>query len=193
MPPSPSTKGRAWSACRGLRAGAGGAGGAGRARGRAAGPMRLALARAEVALPRPDASRLVPSLTRAAGDNFLCHSAARVAEVSALALGPLELLAAPGRAHRGRGRRCWRGAPAPRACWASRADYLGYMETPELVARGAASPSASTTAPRCSSAWGRGRELAAEAAGFTRGAVRRTSRRPGKRAAPPQCHRNVEP
>jgi len=58
--------------------------------------MRLALARAKAARPRPDSPRLVPSFTRAVGDNFLCGAAPRVAEAGALVLGPLELVTVPG-------------------------------------------------------------------------------------------------
>ena len=100
------------------------------------GPVRLSLARAEVALPRPDASRLVPSLTRAAGDNFLCHSAARVAEVNALALGPLELITLPGEPTMSSAQVLARLTGATGVLGLS-GDYLGYVETPELVAQAA--------------------------------------------------------
>ncbi|EAU66763.1 neutral/alkaline non-lysosomal ceramidase N-terminal domain-containing protein, partial [Stigmatella aurantiaca] len=98
------------------------------------GEVRLALARAEVALPRPDASRLVPRLTRAAGDNFLCHSASHVAEVSALMLGPLQLLTIPGEPTVGAGQVLCQRTGASRVLGLS-ADYLGYVELPSLVAQ----------------------------------------------------------
>jgi len=132
----------------------------------AAGPTRLALARAEVALPRPDASRLVPSLTRAAGDNFLCHSAARVAEVSALALGPLELLTLPGEPTTDAGHVLTASTGATGVLGLS-GDYLGYMETPELVAQQAGESKRQyyglTLLKRLEAA----ARMAAEAAGFT--------------------------
>jgi neutral ceramidase len=60
------------------------------------GPVRLGFARAWAALPRPDASRLVPALSRRAGENFLCQSAPRRAEVGLLRLGPYTWVAVPG-------------------------------------------------------------------------------------------------
>jgi neutral ceramidase len=131
------------------------------------GAMRLALARAEVALPRPDASRLVPALTRAAGDNLLCQSAARVAEVSALALGPLELLTLPGEPTTGAGLELVRRTGATHVLGLS-AGYLGYVETPVLVAQAAGESRRQYYGPALLERLGAGAQLAAEAAGFTR-------------------------
>jgi hypothetical protein len=133
----------------------------------APGATRLALARAEVALPRPDASRLVPSLTRAAGDNFLCHSASRVAEVSALALGPLELLALPAEPTTGAGLALTRRTGATRVLGLS-ADYLGYVETPEMVAQAGGESRRQYYGPTLLERLGVAAEVASEAAGFTR-------------------------
>jgi hypothetical protein len=131
-----------------------------------AGPTRLALARVEVALPRPDASRLVPSLTRAAGDNFLCHSAARVAEVSALVLGPLELLTLPGEPTTGAGHMLTASTGAT-GVLALSGDYLGYMETPELVAQQAGESQRQYYGPTLLKRLEAAARMAAEAAGFT--------------------------
>jgi hypothetical protein len=92
---------------------------------------RLAYARATVPLPRPDASRLVPSLFRAAGDNFLCTSAPRTARVSALAIGPLRLLAVPGEVTFAAGEQLEATAHARVVSLAN--GYLGYINTPEHV------------------------------------------------------------
>jgi hypothetical protein len=130
------------------------------------GPARLALARAEVALPRPDASRLVPSLTRAAGDNFLCHSAARVAEVSALTLGPIELLTLPGEPTVGSGQVLVQRTGATGVLGLS-GDYLGYVETPELVAQAAGESKRQYYGSTLLERLGAAAQIAAEAAGFT--------------------------
>jgi neutral ceramidase len=131
------------------------------------GATRLALARARVGLPRPDASRLVPSLTRAAGDNFLCHSAARVAEVGALALGPLELLTVPGEPTTGVGLELSRMTGATRVLGLS-SDYVGYVETPELVNQSAGESKRQYYGPTLFTRLSTAAQVAAEAAGFTR-------------------------
>ncbi|RKH08669.1 hypothetical protein D7V97_18740 [Corallococcus sp. CA053C] len=100
-----------------------------------AGPVRLAFARVQAAMPRPDSSRLVPSFTRAAGDNFLCASAPREAEVDALALGPLELLALPGEPTTAAGRALADLTGATHVLGLANG-YVGYLDTPELVLGG---------------------------------------------------------
>jgi neutral ceramidase len=130
------------------------------------GATRLSLARAEVALPRPDASRLVPSLTRAAGDNFLCQSASRVAEVSALALGPLELLTLPGEPTMGAGQ-VLRQRTGATGVLGLASDYLGYVETPELVAQAAGESKRQYYGPKLLDRLGAAAQLASETAGFT--------------------------
>jgi hypothetical protein len=132
------------------------------------GTLRLSLARAEVALPRPDASRLVPSLTRAAGDNFLCQSAARVAEVSALALGPLELLTVPGEPTLAAAQVLRQRTGATGVLGLS-ADYLGYVETPELVAQAAGESKRQYYGAKLLERLGAAAQLASETAGFTPG------------------------
>jgi hypothetical protein len=121
-----------------------------------------------VALPRPDASRLVPALTRAAGDNFLCTSAARVAEVSALALGPLELIALPGEPTVGSGQVLAQRTGATGVLGLS-GDYLGYVETPELVNQAAGESRRQYYGPTLLERLGTAAQMAAEAAGFTPG------------------------
>ncbi|SET87795.1 neutral/alkaline non-lysosomal ceramidase N-terminal domain-containing protein [Stigmatella erecta] len=132
------------------------------------GTVRLALARAEVALPRPDASRLAPRLTRAAGDNFLCQSAAHVAEVSALALGPLQLLTLPGEPTVGAGQVLRQRTGASGVLGLS-ADYLGYVEVPSLVAQPAGESRRQYYGPTLLDRLGAAAQVAAESAGFTRG------------------------
>ncbi|MDY7226870.1 hypothetical protein [Hyalangium rubrum] len=131
------------------------------------GPTRLALARAEVALPRPDSSRLVPALTRAAGDNFLCHSSARVAAVNALALGPLELLTLPGEPTMGAGQVLLQRTGATRVLGLS-GDYIGYVDTPEQVAQKAGESKRQYFGPTLLERLGAAAQSASEAAGFTR-------------------------
>jgi neutral ceramidase len=132
------------------------------------GTVRLAVARAQVALPRPDASRLVPRLTRAAGDNFLCQSAARAAEVSALALGPLQLLTLPGEPTVGAGQVLRERTGASRVLGLS-ADYLGYVELPSLVAQPAGEARRQYYGPTLFDRLGAAAQVAAESAGFARG------------------------
>ncbi|RKG60129.1 hypothetical protein D7V80_36270 [Corallococcus sp. CA054B] len=98
-------------------------------------PVRLAFARVQTALPRPDSSRLVPAFTRAAGDNFLCGSSPREAEVDALALGPLELLSIPGEPTVGAGRVLADLTGATHVLGLANG-YVGYLDTPERVREG---------------------------------------------------------
>lgn len=97
-----------------------------------AGSTRLGWARVSVALPRPDSSRLVASPFRAAGDNFLCGSASRRAELSALRLGPLRWLSVPGEPSYAAGRGLEERARAVRSVSLT-GGYLGYVETPEAI------------------------------------------------------------
>ncbi|QAT82637.1 Neutral ceramidase [Corallococcus coralloides] len=99
------------------------------------GPVRLAFARVQTALPRPDSSRLVPGFTRAAGDNFLCGSSPREAEVDALALGPLELLSIPAEPTVGAGRALADLTGATHVLGLANG-YVGYLDTPERVREG---------------------------------------------------------
>jgi hypothetical protein len=131
-----------------------------------AGSTRLGFARVEVALPRPDASRLVPSYSRAAGDNFLCASASRTAEVGALALGPLELLLVPGEPTVGVGAVLVPRTGATRVLGLADG-YVGYVETPEKVKANEGEGRRQYFGPTLLERLGSGAELAARAAGFT--------------------------
>jgi len=130
-------------------------------------PVRLALARVEVAMPRPDASRLVPSLTRAAGDNLLCSSAPRVAEVGALALGPLELLAVPGEPTVDAGAQLVLRTGATGVLGLTDG-YVGYVESPDLVKEAQGESRRQYFGPGLLERLAVGAELAAGTAGFTR-------------------------
>jgi neutral ceramidase len=92
----------------------------------------LGYARVQVALPEPDASRLVPGGLEDAGETLLCGSAGELAEVSALTLGPLRLVSMPGEPSVGAGRRIAEATGA-RAVLGLADGYLGYVETPEAV------------------------------------------------------------
>ncbi|MHB8872992.1 MAG: neutral/alkaline non-lysosomal ceramidase N-terminal domain-containing protein [Myxococcaceae bacterium] len=102
-----------------------------------AGPVRLGYCRVSVALPRPDSSRVpgVPALLRAAGDNFLCSSAPRHAEVSGLVLGPLSLLGVPVEPTLASARTLEAAAGTHRSV-ALANGYLGYLEPVAVVAAG---------------------------------------------------------
>jgi hypothetical protein len=128
---------------------------------------RLGFARAQVALPRPDASRLVPSYSRAAGDNFLCASSSRTAEVGALAVGPLELLMLPGEPTVGAGSLLVRRTGATGVLGLADG-YVGYVETPERVEAREGEARRQYFGPALLDRLGTGAELAAQAAGFTR-------------------------
>jgi neutral ceramidase len=126
----------------------------------------LGFARVEVALPRPDASRLVPPYARAAGDNFLCASSSRRTEVGALRLGPLEWLLVPGEptvragsslAHR----------TGARDVLGLVDGYVGYVETPEAVEAREGEARRQYFGATLLERLGAGAELAARAAGFT--------------------------
>jgi neutral ceramidase len=132
----------------------------------AVGTPRLGFARARVALPRPDASRLVPSYSRAAGDNVLCASSSRTAEVGALALGPLELLLFPGEPTVGAGTALVRRTGATGVLGLADG-YVGYVDTPEQVVAGEGEARRQYFGPALLGRLGAGAELAAKAAGFT--------------------------
>ncbi|NPC85898.1 hypothetical protein HPC49_47900, partial [Pyxidicoccus fallax] len=131
------------------------------------GPVRLSLARVEVAMPRPDASRLVPSLTRAAGDNLLCESAQRVAEVGALALGPLELVTVPGEPTMAAGQELVRRTGATGVLGLTDG-YVGYVDTPGMVKEGRGESKRQYFGPTLLERLTVAAELAAGTAGFTR-------------------------
>jgi len=132
----------------------------------AAESTRLAFAWVEVALPRPDASRLVPSYSRAAGDNFLCASSSRTTEVGALVLGPLELVLIPGEPTVGAGAALVRRTGGTGVLGLADG-YVGYVETPAKVEEGAGEARRQYFGPTLLDRLGTGAELAARTAGFT--------------------------
>ncbi|NTX51294.1 neutral/alkaline non-lysosomal ceramidase N-terminal domain-containing protein [Myxococcus sp. CA039A] len=129
--------------------------------------VRLSLVRAEAVMPRPDASRLVPSFTRAAGDNLLCGSSERVAEVAALVLGPLELVTVPGEPTVDAGA-VLVGRTGASGVLGLAGGYVGYVETPELVRVSGGESRRQYFGPSLLERLGEAAELAASTAGFTR-------------------------
>lgn len=98
--------------------------------------LTLGFSRVTVGAPRPDSSRLVPWFSRAAGDNFLCTSAERTFEVSALRIGDRVWLSVPGEPTYGAARSLEAESGADRVL-ALTNGYLGYVETAEQVESGA--------------------------------------------------------
>ncbi|WP_044278958.1 neutral/alkaline non-lysosomal ceramidase N-terminal domain-containing protein [Myxococcus stipitatus] len=129
--------------------------------------VRLSLVRTEVSMPRPDASRLVPSLTRAAGDNLLCGSSERVAEVDALVLGPLQLVTVPGEPTVDAGAELVRRTGASGVLGLA-SGYVGYVEAPSLVRAERGESRRQYFGPTLLEQLGAAAELAASTAGFTR-------------------------
>lgn len=131
------------------------------------GPVRLAWARAEVTLPKPDATRLVPSFARNAGNNFLCQSAPHQTEVSALAVGPLELLMMPAEPTVGAGA-VLRGRTGATHVLGLSDGYIGYVDTPDRVEGGSGESLRQYFGAVLLDKLGAGAQLASEAAGFRR-------------------------
>ncbi|MBN9688156.1 MULTISPECIES: neutral/alkaline non-lysosomal ceramidase N-terminal domain-containing protein [unclassified Corallococcus] len=132
------------------------------------GPVRLAFARVQTALPRPDSSRLVPAFTRAAGDNFLCGSSPREAEVDALALGPLELLSIPGEPTVDAGR-ALAGLTGATHVLGLANGYVGYLDTPEKVKAGQGESRRQYFGPVLLERLGTAARVASDSAGFSPG------------------------
>jgi hypothetical protein len=139
---------------------------AGRAAPEEAAP-RLAYARARAALPRPEASRLVPAFLRPLGDNILCGSTSQGTEVGALLLGPLKLLTVPGEPTVGAGTELLRRTGGTGVLGLANS-YVGYVETPERVAAGEGESRNQYFTPALLDRLGAAAELAAQAAGFSR-------------------------
>jgi hypothetical protein len=76
-------------------------------------------------------------MLRNVGDNLLCGSSAREAEVSALRLGPLTLVAFPAEVSFGAARSLEARTGASRTLSVANG-YLGYLEPGEVVKAGAA-------------------------------------------------------
>jgi hypothetical protein len=92
----------------------------------------LSVSRVELDTPMPDATRLVPSPFVMPGRNFLCTSAPKRAELGALRLGPLTLLAVPAEVTLGAARALEHDG----ARVISVANgYLGYVEPAAMVDR----------------------------------------------------------
>lgn len=97
--------------------------------------IELAVARAKVSLPHPDASRLVPSFSRVAATNFVCLSAVREAEVGVIRLGKSVWLSVPVEASKATGERLEKAAGADRLISLANG-YLGYLEPADVVTAG---------------------------------------------------------
>jgi neutral ceramidase len=97
-------------------------------------PGFLGVARVEVTLPGPDARRLVPRLLGPLASNALCTVAPAEASVELLRLGPLVLLGVPGEPSAAAGRVLEAASGATRVV-ALVDGYLGYVETPEHLAK----------------------------------------------------------
>jgi neutral ceramidase len=93
-------------------------------------PGFLGVARVQVALPGPDARRLVPRLLGPLANNVLCAVAPAEASVELLRVGPLVLLGVPGEPSAAAGRVLEAASGATRVV-ALVNGYLGYVETPE--------------------------------------------------------------
>ncbi|MBK7865114.1 MAG: hypothetical protein IPJ65_42260 [Archangiaceae bacterium] len=92
---------------------------------------RLGVARVEVTLPAPDATRMVPWPFGRAGYNFACLVAPQTAPVGALRLGPLSLLALPGEMSFASARALEHDGARVLSLVGS---YIGYVEPAEVVA-----------------------------------------------------------
>jgi neutral ceramidase len=125
-------------------------------------PITLAASRVEVSLPRPDASRLVPWFGRAPGDNLLCESADRTAEVAALRLGPLTLVGLPVEVTSGAAAALLARTGASRILSATNG-YLGYLEQDEVASRGEGESKRQYYAPELHEVLAQAAELATRA------------------------------
>jgi hypothetical protein len=98
------------------------------------GPVGLALSTRTIALPHPDASRLVPWFGRKAGENLLCRSQGPTAEVSLLALGPMRLAFVPAEVTAGAAA-ALEAASTATLTVSLAGGYVGYLEArPEVEA-----------------------------------------------------------
>ena len=97
-------------------------------------PGFLGVARVRVELPGPDAQRLVPAFARPLTNNLLCAASPREASVGLLRLGPLTLLGVPAEPSAAAGRVLEAASGAHRVV-ALVNGYLGYVETPEHLAK----------------------------------------------------------
>ncbi|MBF5045091.1 hypothetical protein FGE12_22000 [Aggregicoccus sp. 17bor-14] len=126
----------------------------------------LDYARVELALPHPDASRLAPLPLERAGETLLCRSSLQVAEVGALRLGPLHLLAIPGEPTVAAGERLSGAAGPGTVVLGLGGGYVGYVETPEAVAGDRGEARRQYFGPALLERLGAGARLAGRAARF---------------------------
>lgn len=91
----------------------------------------LGLARVTVPLPRPDASRLVPTFSRVPATNLACRGAQADAELTRISIGAWAVLAVPAEVPLGAATELERAAQATVLSLAN--GYLGYVE-PRAVA-----------------------------------------------------------
>jgi hypothetical protein len=99
------------------------------------GPVALALSTRTIALPHPDASRLVPWFGRRAGENLLCRSQGPTAQVSLFALGPMRLAFVPAEVTAGAAAALEAGTGATLTVSLA-GGYVGYLEARAEVEAG---------------------------------------------------------
>jgi hypothetical protein len=135
--------------------------------------VRLGYAHVQVALPRPDSSRVqgVPSFLRAAGDNFLCSSAPRRAEVSAVAIGPVAMLGLPAEPTLLVARTLEAASGAQRSVSLANG-YLGYVDSAAMVAAGTGEAKRQYFGAGLEGELARGAQLVGQALGLSFGAVK---------------------
>ncbi|MFP2900138.1 hypothetical protein ACLEQD_27805, partial [Corallococcus sp. 4LFB] len=108
------------------------------------------------------------AFARAAGDNFLCASSPRDAEVDALALGPLELLTLPGEPTVGAGRALAELSGATHVLGLANG-YVGYLDTAEQVRAGQGESRRQYFGPGLLERLGTAARVASGAVGFSSG------------------------
>jgi hypothetical protein len=94
--------------------------------------QQLGMARVQVSLPAPDSGRFLPKGLTPLGDRLLGLWAPSTTEVSLLQLGPVRLLAVPAEPVFVVGRALEQASGALRVVGLTN-DYIGYVETPELL------------------------------------------------------------
>lgn len=105
------------------------------ATGEARSTVHVGWSRVTFGMPRPDGSRLAPFFARAAGDNLLCTSAPREAEVSALRIDDFVVVALPAEPSEAAAAEIEQKSGASRVLGLSNG-YLGYLEPSAVVKAG---------------------------------------------------------
>jgi hypothetical protein len=95
-------------------------------------PLSMGVSRVAVTLPRPDSSRLVSRWVHGPSENLICHGAPRQVELTALRLGPVELLAIPAEVTASAGARLEEASGADRLLTLANG-YIGYVESRDLL------------------------------------------------------------